>query len=462
MIFSFFTIPFFFSLFVFFFNKKNNSFFTIPFFFSLFVFFFILDFLLKTGGNYLEMMSSTSLGFLVIALFIPTLFSCHQKSRRKDLKNNYLNLFLLFGFLLIVFISESYLFFFLFFEISVLPIIFILLIRGRSKGKKEARTFLFGFTSFRAFFFLVILFFFSKEGLNLIFWESWTTSPIEGFWKFSRRNLKEGFFFKNLNFFISFLVFLRFFVKMPVFFFHMWLPKAHVEAPVFGSIVLARVMLKLGGQGIIIMSDFFWNWKFLRFFIPFFLFTSFLAGLICYGQKDLKVLIALSRVNHITFVARGIISLQSQSIWGSLLLMLGHGIISSLIFFSRAFSYSKTSRRRIFFSKSFFRNYLVVLVWLFLIFVNRGFPPFLNFLGEFLILKTFCVEQFLTILGFLNFLIVGLYGVLILRTLRSGKLIKSSLSSSNSGGIGEWFFVLITWGHLLALFFLNFLPVLWN
>merc|ERR1711894_399032 len=100
---------------------------------------------------------------------------------------------------------------------------------------------------------------------------------------------------------------------MPVFFLHMGLPKAHVEAPVFGSMVLARVVLKLGGFGFILISNFFSRLE-LMVILIFFSLGCVISGVSCYGQKDLKSIIALSRVNHISLFSLGVLRLRRQSI----------------------------------------------------------------------------------------------------------------------------------------------------
>lgn len=103
-----------------------------------------------------------------------------------------------------------------------------------------------------------------------------------------------------------------FFIKIPIYFVHLWLPKAHVEAPVSGSIILAGVMLKLGGYGLIRLIPIFIEIgiKINYIFIIISLVGGFIVSLICLRQTDIKALIAYSSVAHIGLVLRGIITLN--------------------------------------------------------------------------------------------------------------------------------------------------------
>merc|ERR1712117_18686 len=113
---------------------------------------------------------------------------------------------------------------------------------------------------------------------------------------------------------------------------------------------------------------------------------------------------------------------------GGILLILGHGVISSLMFFMRSINYNSTSSRRIFFSKNLGRDYTYLIFWIFIILINAGLPPFLNFLGEIRLIKNFFRNiYFIFFLG-INFLTVGLYRVLILRHLSESKEHKNTNS----------------------------------
>lgn len=219
-------------------------------------------------------------------------------------------------------------------------------------------------------------------------------------------------------------------------------------------------MLKLGGYGLFIFGDFLWRnqWALGSSLIAIYL--AIVAALACYGQKDLKVIIALSRVNHITFVYLGMMSFQAQALWGALLLMLGHGVISSFMFFLRRKNYTFLGSRRMFLSKRRGRHFIFSIFWIFVIFINRGFPPFLNFTGEITIFKILFQNYLLLLFGLTNFIIIGLYRVLILRKLRRRKLRQTSFSLQR--GLGEWRFLLVSFSHCILIFFFRFFPILWR
>ena len=404
----------------------------------------------------LEIEINWRLIILTLLLLFPTYLRNQQKAFKKKEKIFKESLIILFMVLFLLFSLENFMWFFILFEISAIPIILIIFLGGRAKRKGEASLFLFIFTRFRAFFLLSFLSFFSlinRGDLSLIssaFSFPRSSSLSHSSFFFSRNGRREK---------IIFLVVLTFFVKIPVFFTHMWLPKAHVEAPVFGSIVLARIILKLGGYGFFLIKRFLWKRNIMLYcsLIPIYL--SLLAAFAAFGEKDLKVIIALSRVNHITFVLLGLVRIQSQALWGSLLLILGHGVVSSLIFFLRRKNYRTVRSRRLFFSKRNRRSFIFSIFWIIIIFVNRGFPPFLNFLGEIRIIKIFNQNFFFLIFCLLNFIVIGLYGVLLLRKLRRGKLRKTSFILQGSGG--EWNFTYIRILHLSILLLLGFFPLLW-
>nr|UMI39142.1 NADH dehydrogenase subunit 4 [Heterochaerus australis] len=221
--------------------------------------------------------------FLTLTLLPPTLLSFNQKIFLKNSGKSVV-VFICFLLLSLVFWVESFWLFFLFFEISVIPIILMITESGSSKNRLEASKFLFFFTSGSSLIFLIFLIWSMIQGWEMSSWNSFTVMEFNN----------------SLEVFLSLLAILTFFVKMPSLFLHMWLPKAHVEAPVFGSMVLASVMLKMGGYGIILFSpliDFFFSSMISSFF---FILFSFYSAFLCYGQKDLNCLFSVDYLQQTT------------------------------------------------------------------------------------------------------------------------------------------------------------------
>lgn len=147
-------------------------------------------------------------------------------------------------------------------------------------------------------------------------------------------------------------MFLVFIVKLPLFGFHLWLPKAHVEAPLIGSMLLAGVLLKLGGYGIFRFFRYLHVFSFsCVYFLSYVAFLSlvgaFYVSFLCSRQMDLKMVIAYSSVVHISVMVLGLFSFSWLGVQCSFLMMVSHGLISPLLFFLIAYLYEFKHSRRI-------------------------------------------------------------------------------------------------------------------
>jgi len=177
-----------------------------------------------------------------------------------------------------------------------------------------------------------------------------------------------------------FLAFSAFLVKLPMFFFHMWLPKAHVEAPVIGSMFLAAILLKLGGFGLIKIKAFITGRdEVLSLLRSIRLWGLVFIRLICCHATDIKVLIAFSSVAHMSFVIFTLASQSNFSLNCSLLVMIAHGLSSSAAFFFRFLIYKTTQTRSILLNKRLrARGGLRLLFWGLICLGVIGAPPTFN------------------------------------------------------------------------------------
>nr|YP_636954.1 NADH dehydrogenase subunit 4 [Anomalops katoptron]BAC23472.1 NADH dehydrogenase subunit 4 [Anomalops katoptron] len=184
---------------------------------------------------------------------------------------------------------------------------------------------------------------------------------------------------------------LAFLVKMPLYGVHLWLPKAHVEAPIAGSMVLAAVLLKLGGYGMMrmmIMLDPLT--KELSYpFIIFALWGIIMTGSICLRQTDLKALIAYSSVSHMGLVAGGILIQTPWGFTGALILMIAHGLASSALFCLANTNYERTHSRTMVLARGMQMVLPLMTTWWFIAsLANLALPPLPNLMGELMIITS--------------------------------------------------------------------------
>nr|AMR36553.1 NADH dehydrogenase subunit 4 [Eremias grammica] len=184
---------------------------------------------------------------------------------------------------------------------------------------------------------------------------------------------------------------LAFMVKLPLYGFHLWLPKAHVEAPIAGSMVLAAILLKLGGYGLIRISPL------LNPHPPALMFPIMVMALwgilmtssICLRQTDLKALIAYSSVSHMGLVAAAIITQTPWGLTGAMTLMIAHGLTSSALFTLANTNYERTHTRTLLLVRGLQLIFPLMATWWLLVnLTNMALPPTINLVGELLIITT--------------------------------------------------------------------------
>nr|YP_009917905.1 NADH dehydrogenase subunit 4 [Caecobarbus geertsii]QLM01940.1 NADH dehydrogenase subunit 4 [Caecobarbus geertsii] len=184
---------------------------------------------------------------------------------------------------------------------------------------------------------------------------------------------------------------IAFLVKMPLYGVHLWLPKAHVEAPVAGSMVLAAVLLKLGGYGMMrmmVMLDPL-SKELAYPFIILALWGIIMTGSICLRQTDLKSLIAYSSVSHMGLVAGGILIQTPWGFSGAIILMIAHGLVSSALFCLANTTYERTRSRTMMLARGLQVIFPLTTVWWFIAnLANLALPPLPNLMGELMIITT--------------------------------------------------------------------------
>nr|YP_011026069.1 NADH dehydrogenase subunit 4 [Arctolamia fruhstorferi]WQM87497.1 NADH dehydrogenase subunit 4 [Arctolamia fruhstorferi] len=287
--------------------------------------------------------------------------------------NNFSNLFLfmmvnLMFSLFLAFSSMNLFVFYMFFEISLIPTLILIIGWGYQPERVEAGTYLLFYTLLVSLPMMVMIFFYYENYFSLDFF-------------FMKEDLNNLFIYLCMN--------SVFFVKIPMFFIHLWLPKAHVEAPVSGSMILAGIMLKLGGYGLMRLLHLFLtiSMKVNFIFIIISLVGSFFISLICLRQSDIKSLIAYSSIAHMGLVLSGILTLNSWGFWGALVMMLAHGLCSSGLFCLANMSYERILSRSLYLNKGMINILPSLSFWWFLFSVcNMSAPPSLNLLGEILLI----------------------------------------------------------------------------
>ena len=330
--------------------------------------------------------------FIYLVSFILTLCLTHiYYSSTSNVKDIYaLFLFSISILLIVVFISLDIIIFYIFFEAILIPFFAYIGISGYRKRRIHASYLLFFYTLVGSLFMLVSIF--------SLYIHSGTTD-LEIIWLSEFNNINQHLIW--LAFFFSFAV------KVPVFPFHIWLPEAHVEAPTEGSVFLAAILLKLGTYG------------FLRFLFPIFPETTiyyaplvlllsslsvFYTSLTTIRQIDIKKIIAYSSVAHMNVCMIGLFSFHTISLNGSIFLMIGHGVVSSGLFFIVGFLYNRYYTKIIKYYSGLVQTMPIFSIFFFLFTLgNISMPLTSNFIGELLIIiGTYNVNNFfpLFLIGF--------------------------------------------------------------
>nr|YP_009229173.1 NADH dehydrogenase subunit 4 [Anoplophora chinensis]ALS54025.1 NADH dehydrogenase subunit 4 [Anoplophora chinensis]UNB14374.1 NADH dehydrogenase subunit 4 [Anoplophora chinensis] len=353
-----------------------SNFWLVQYIFFIFTFLFFMNISMTyLWVNVSYMLGSDMLSYVLILLSF-WICSLMILASEKILKlKNYSNLFLfimvnLMLSLYLAFSSMNLFLFYLFFEISLIPTLILIIGWGYQPERIEAGVYLLFYTLLVSLPMMVSIFFYYENYFSLDYY-------------FMKNDLNNIFMYLCMNF--------VFFVKMPMFFVHLWLPKAHVEAPVSGSMILAGIMLKLGGYGLMRLMNLFLTigMKYNFIFIIISLVGGFFVSLMCLRQSDIKSLIAYSSVAHMGLVLAGIMTLNTWGFWGSLVMMLAHGLCSSGLFCLANMAYERILSRSLYLNKGMMNILPSLSLWWFLFSAsNMAAPPSLNLLGEIILINS--------------------------------------------------------------------------
>lgn len=371
------------------------------------------------GGNidYVMGVDGISVLFIILTTSLMPLCILASWESIKIRVREYMVAFLVLETLMIgVFCAQDLLIFYLFFEAGLIPMFLIIGVWG---GTRRV------YASFKFFLYTLLGSVLMLLALIYMYWQVGTTNMTA---------LANFQFSSSEQMWLWMAFFASFAVKMPMWPVHTWLPDAHVEAPTAGSVILAGVLLKMGGYG------------FLRFSLPMFplatdMFTELVfvlsvvaiiyTSLVALAQEDMKKLIAYSSVAHMGFVTMGIFATTQQGIQGAIFQMLSHGWISGALFLCVGVIYDRMHTREIA-AYGGLANRMPIYAAVFMLFTmaNVGLPGTSGFVGEFLtIIGTFQVSTWTALLAATGVILSACYALTLYRKISFGELENEALQS---------------------------------
>nr|YP_010616545.1 NADH dehydrogenase subunit 4 [Melitaea bellona]WAU48192.1 NADH dehydrogenase subunit 4 [Melitaea bellona] len=388
-----------------------------------------------------------SYGLILLSIWISSLMvmASEKLYNTKFYYNFFLfNILLLLLLLFLTFSMMNLFMFYLFFEGSLIPTLVLIIGWGYQPERIQAGMYLLFYTLFVSLPLLLGIFFIYEKMNSMMMY----------FMKFYDYNL--------LLLYISMIM--AFLVKMPMYFTHLWLPKAHVEAPVSGSMILAAIMLKLGGYGllrVLIMMQKI-NLKMGLIWVVISLIGGVCISLKCFCQVDMKSLIAYSSVAHMSLVIGGIMTMNYWGFMGAYVLMIGHGLCSSGMFCLSNINYERLNSRSLFMNKGMMNFMPSMSMWWFLFMSsNMAAPPSLNLMGEISLINSLISWSWLSMimLMMISFFSAG-YSLYLFSYTQHGKYY-SGIYSFYGGVSREYLMLMLHWLPLNIMVFKIDYSMIW-
>nr|YP_009251038.1 NADH dehydrogenase subunit 4 [Macrophthalmus japonicus]AMY96241.1 NADH dehydrogenase subunit 4 [Macrophthalmus japonicus] len=376
--------------------------------------------------------------YLSVWIMFLVIISSEQVKKKNMFSGTFLivNLFLLLS-LFLTFSALNYLLFYISFEMSLIPTLILILGWGYQPERIQAGIYMLFYTLAMSLPLLGSLLFVNYSGASLTMALSemiLSADYITVIWYFS--------------------TVMAFLVKLPMYMFHLWLPKAHVEAPVAGSMILAGVLLKLGGYGLMrvllmfqkVSLNFSWLW------VSISLLGGVLVSLLCLRQVDLKSLIAYSSVVHMSMVICGLMIFSWWGVMGAVVVMVGHGLCSSGLFCLANMMYERVGSRSLLIGKGMLNLMPSMGLWWFLLSVgNMAAPPTLNLFGEISLIISLVSWSTLSLIGLMFISFFSASYTLYMYSLSQHGIFFNALYSCSSGKVREYLVLFFHWFPLNVL-----------